>query len=307
MVHPGDRGGDLLQEWGLRPDLLGGVWHRDSLTASGPVHRLESVFSGEVWRRMLAWGGLRADFLTVLLDGRTVPPRHYSRSVEIAGREFNDILDKEAVLRHIAAGATAVMGSVHQYDETVGLAAQDLSRHFGAEVQAHAFFTPPGCPGLAPHTDGEDNLLLQLEGSKVWSLWATDRISVAGGYPAADELGTPTKVVVLHPGDVLYIPLGWVHAGTTTDRASLHMTFQILPLLARQSLLDLAERVIERRVPLDRLAPAPYVSAPRQKRLEQDVLIALEQALAPDESTQRVDDGAAHEPVPTHEPTSTGP
>ena len=41
--------------------------------------------------------------------------------------------------------------------------------------------------------------------------------------------GDPVHDVDLHPGDVLYLPRGWIHAAEANDGTSLHLTFGVHP------------------------------------------------------------------------------
>lgn len=72
--------------------------------------------------------------------------------------------------------------------------------------------------GVGPHWDSYDVFLLQVQGQRRWRVGPT-------GYPAelpATVPGLPLKIVaqpqfdrefVLDPGDMLYLPPGWVHDG----------------------------------------------------------------------------------------------
>lgn len=69
-----------------------------------------------------------------------------------------------------------------------------------------------------------------MEGSKRWQLFApvTPEGQLAR-YPSDDfeleELGEPAFEVVLHPGDLLYMPRGTIHRGVAMpDSHSLHLT-----------------------------------------------------------------------------------
>ncbi len=97
--------------------------------------------------------------------------------------------------------------------------------------------------GTAPHFDQNVNLVLQLHGTKTWSL--APNTSVARpmtrytiGQPLDPELQSYAKLpmpralpadrtdVVLEPGSVLFVPRGmWHSTHATTDALSLNFTF----------------------------------------------------------------------------------
>jgi len=87
-------------------------------------------------------------------------------------------------------------------------------------VYTNTYVTPPASQAVPPHADDRDVFILQLCGRKHWRVFASPPIK----FPYTDEqvgknLGIPDEVFsrppaiecVLEPGDVLYMPRGWVH------------------------------------------------------------------------------------------------
>lgn len=273
--HDQTAAGRLLEGWGFAADDLAAAWRSEPLRTTGSAGRFEEVFGTEALWHLVDHGGLRAEFLSLVLDGRPVPASTYSRTVEIAGRDHGDILDADAVRRHVGFGGTVVMGSLHHYHPAVAQAASALQEYFRTEVQAHAFLTAAGRSGLRPHVDGEDNLLLQLSGTKQWQLWDTSAVQVDAWYPPANDLGEPDMVQTLSRGDSLYIPLGWAHAGQATEAASLHLTYQVLPPDVGEILNGLVDRVTGAWHPTAPPSGAIALSDQARARFEEDVRLAL--------------------------------
>jgi hypothetical protein len=94
-------------------------------------------------------------------------------------------------------------------------------------VGANAYLTPPHARGFPAHFDAHDVFVLQLEGTKHWSVYPP-----AMAAPLPDQwfpvhgkpLGLPLYEVALQAGDLLYIPRGYVHEARTSTCASLHLT-----------------------------------------------------------------------------------
>jgi hypothetical protein len=105
-----------------------------------------------------------------------------------------------------------------------------LEALFSCHVQANAYLTPGGHGGFAPHHDMHDVFVLQIHGAKTWRLY--DRSAPAGlrgDITAAGIAGEPSEILILHPGDCLYLPRGWVHAATNAGgEPSLHVTIGLL-------------------------------------------------------------------------------
>ena len=93
------------------------------------------------------------------------------------------------------------------------------------------YLTPAGAQGAKPHYDTHDVFVLQVAGSKKWTLFGTPVESPLSGQDfdaRLHELGAPTLEFELNPGDVAYIPRGLAHEARSTATISLHVTAGIL-------------------------------------------------------------------------------
>jgi hypothetical protein len=110
---------------------------------------------------------------------------------------------------------------------------QDLQKSF-PHAYANTYLTPPNSQAVPPHADDRDVLVLQLVGSKVWKVYET--VPVPYPYPREQvgKEGIPVPLQVtegplavsttLQPGDVLYMPRGFVHEAHCQDNLSFHLT-----------------------------------------------------------------------------------
>jgi hypothetical protein len=102
-------------------------------------------------------------------------------------------------------------------------------------VQANAYITPPQNRGFDDHYDVHDVFVLQIEGTKRWIIhepvhtdplrdqpWTDRRSAVAEAAKGEAYIDT-----VLEPGDVLYLPRGWLHAAQAQGEVSIHLTLGI--------------------------------------------------------------------------------
>lgn len=113
----------------------------------------------------------------------------------------------------------------------------DLQKEF-PHVYANCYLTPPNSQAVPPHADDRDVLVLQIVGSKEWKVY--ENVPIPYPYPG-EEVGKdgksiPTKVLdgplcidtTLEPGDVLYMPRGFVHqAHSPTNKPSFHVTIAL--------------------------------------------------------------------------------
>lgn len=119
---------------------------------------------------------------------------------------------------------------------------RSLEREFSCPVQTNVYLTPPGAQGAAAHYDTHDVFVLQIAGSKRWTVFGTPvELPLSGqSYDARiHELGAPRMEFELNAGDVAYIPRGAAHLARSTDSISLHITAGILRYTWADFLLEL--------------------------------------------------------------------
>lgn len=113
-----------------------------------------------------------------------------------------------------------------------------LSKHIGA----NAYLSPPRSQGFAIHYDPHDVFILQLAGRKSWRLYG-QHVAFPTRPPsdpiAAETAGTPTRELVLSPGDLIYIPRGVLHDANTMEAASLHLTLSMEVVTWRDLITEL--------------------------------------------------------------------
>src|SRR6185437_8941466 len=124
------------------------------------------------------------------------------------------------------AGATLVLERMDAY--LPGLAA--LCRAVELETDGSAwpnlYWTPPRARGFDAHRDDHDVFILQIHGTKQWTLYAMAP-PLPDGEQEGDHPRPPGKVsarCLLRPGDLLYIPRGLAHSAKSGARDSLHVT-----------------------------------------------------------------------------------
>ena len=113
----------------------------------------------------------------------------------------------------------------HEHNETIHTLLSLLESEFGCMVGSNAYLTPLNSQGFAPHYDDVDVFILQLEGFKRWRVYAPfnkretlPRASSADYTEKQMDEAEEEVDMVLGPGDVLYLPRGWIHQAETVVR-----------------------------------------------------------------------------------------
>jgi len=209
------------------------VWGRTALLTRG-ASDFSDLFSAESVDELISRRGLRTPFLRVAKGGSTFPDSSFTSPAGV-GATISDQLEDTALWRKFADGATLVLQALHRTWEPVSDFSSRLSTELGHPVQANAYVTPPQNRGFDDHYDVHDVFVLQIEGTKRWIIhepvhpdplrdqpWTDRRSAVAEAAKGEAYIDT-----VLEPGDVLYLPRGWLHAAQAQGEVSIHLTLGI--------------------------------------------------------------------------------
>jgi hypothetical protein len=137
-------------------------------------------------------------------------------------------IDLAGLYQQHREGATIVCS---QMQDKIG-SLMDLCRagqyRLSQRCQTNLYLSPPNSQGFKTHHDTHDVFVLQILGSKVWSLYGTDISLPLRGQKFETRLHVrrePENVVTLQAGDLLYCPRGLIHDARSTNEPSLHVTF----------------------------------------------------------------------------------
>ncbi|MBX9753060.1 MAG: cupin domain-containing protein [Roseococcus sp.] len=157
-------------------------------------------------------------------------------------------VDLPRLLQLFDAGASLVVSQFHETHPPLAAFCRGLERLFLHAVQSNIYLTPPAAQGFRTHFDTHDVLVLQVEGRKRWRVWDGERLTRPTRrtpWPGNMLPEGEAHVVVLEPGDALYIPRGVMHdAATEPGSLSLHATIGFMEASwaqAIRALVDVAE------------------------------------------------------------------
>ncbi|MEU1023720.1 cupin domain-containing protein, partial [Streptomyces sp. NPDC005904] len=233
-VAPPGPGVLLTRLTGLRrEEFARDVWARSALLIRR-ASDFSDLFCADAVDELISRRGLRTPFLRVAKDGSTLPESAFTSSGG-AGATIADQVDDTALWRAFADGATLVLQALHRTWGPVTDFCSGLAAELGHPVQANAYVTPPQNRGFDDHYDVHDVFVLQIAGTKRWIIhepvhpdplrdqpWSDRRAAVAEA-----ARGEPHIDTVLAPGDVLYLPRGWLHAARARGEVSIHLTLGV--------------------------------------------------------------------------------
>jgi ribosomal protein L16 Arg81 hydroxylase len=106
-------------------------------------------------------------------------------------------------------GATIALSFLDTVIPSLADFCRSLETEFTFPFQANVYLTPARAQGAKPHCDTHDVFVLQVTGSKKWTIYGTPvelPPSEQDFDPSVHELGAPTLEFELNTGDLAYIP-----------------------------------------------------------------------------------------------------
>lgn len=198
------------------------------------MNEVGDLFSARAVDELISLRGLRTPFLRIAKDGHTFGDREFTGGGG-AGAAVGDQLDDDLIWRHFEAGATLVLQGLHRSYEPVLRFTQELAADLGHPCQVNAYVTPPQSTGFSDHYDVHDVFVVQVEGEKQWRIrepvwplplrdqpWGQHRDAISAAAQAE-----PLDEFVMTPGDVLYLPRGYLHSATALGEVSIHLTIGV--------------------------------------------------------------------------------
>lgn len=213
-------------------------WERAPLVVTRrEAGRFDGLITRASFDRFVAHGNLRLPFFRLFKDGVLVSPDACTTTRQVGPNLDTGLADLNALYDGFADGATIVLVALEKALTPVGRLCREFEALFDCPFQAYAYLSPPDARGPPAHYDTHDVIALQVAGHKHWRIWDAPwplpmRMSEnAYDHEAVLEhakRNAPIAEVTLAPGDSLYVPRGFIHAATTGDEPSLHVSLSAM-------------------------------------------------------------------------------
>jgi ribosomal protein L16 Arg81 hydroxylase len=182
-----------------------------------------SLLSLDEVDRVITTLGLRYPAITLKNAGQPVTSDDYT--VE------GDSIDVAKVYQLFEKGSTITLSYLDTVVPALTVCCRSLENEFSFPFQTNVYLTPARAQGAKYHYDSHDVFVLQIAGSKRWTLYGTPVELPLRGQdfdPDVHERGEPTLDFELEAGDFAYIPRGVVHDACSSETTSLHITVGVL-------------------------------------------------------------------------------
>jgi lysine-specific demethylase/histidyl-hydroxylase NO66 len=212
-------------------EFLEHYWERRPLAIERDEEgRYDDLLSETDVEEIVCSGGLRYPGFRLVKASEQLSARSYTVDIPWRPTPFSGSADVERVLAEWERGATIVLQGLHLTRPSLGAFCRSLEETLGHPAQANAYYTPRAAQGLPVHHDTHDVFVLQVAGEKRWLVYEPVFELPLKNQRYSSELGEPGEAVedrVLRPGDMLYLPRGWLHEAVTSETDSLHLTIGV--------------------------------------------------------------------------------
>lgn len=186
-----------------------------------------SLLSVAAIDRYLATSSPRFPDVFVVDAAREVKSEDYSfPNSEPTGR-----IDLPRAYQLFESGSTISLSHMHERLPELAALCRAVEETFSAHFQTNVYLSPPHAQGFKIHFDSHDVFVLQVSGSKQWTIYDTlIELPLHGQAYEHDRHipGSPTGELTLKAGDVFYCPRGLFHSARSTDEISLHITLGLI-------------------------------------------------------------------------------
>lgn len=252
----------LRNYWEQRPLFVGN---------SETSEELRTLLNPNDVDRLLTTSELRYPAFRLAKLGQDIPLSQYTRDIRrLDGPNITGLVDVDSVISHFQEGATLILQGLHRSWEPLATLCRSLERTLNYPTQTNLYFTPPNAQGFAKHWDTHDVFVIQLTGHKQWLVYGSPTPLPMDNqrYSETGDILEPLLTRTLVPGDVLYIPRGFVHEGKTSASASLHVTLGVLSYTWRDLLHILIDVCAQHDIALRRgIPPADRLSEQATKNI----------------------------------------
>ena len=180
--------------------------------------------------RLVTTADLTYPEFRLVRSGSPLPLPDYTKTTSASGGPPRRVADPDRIVEEYGKGATVILQGLHRSWTPLAALCRSLEAVLSHPTQTNIYVTPPGSQGFAPHYDTHDVFILQIDGSKHWRLYDSP-IPLPERSQSFKEQGSPAGELMheldLAPGDLLYLPRGFIHEALTSEQRSIHVTLGI--------------------------------------------------------------------------------
>jgi ribosomal protein L16 Arg81 hydroxylase len=128
-------------------------------------------------------------------------------------------------------GATIIINELQRRWPPLGNFCRCLENYFNHVFNTNIYLTPVKAQGFTPHYDTHDVFILQVFGTKRWRIYEGPIDLPLPDQPYdPDQISSTPELMKfeMQPGDLAYIPRGYVHEASSHKSSSVHITVGVI-------------------------------------------------------------------------------
>lgn len=291
LLAPFDRARFLAEHWEQKPLIV----RRDD-----PSY----------WRDLVTVDDVNRVITTRNMHHPAVGMTNASRKVNAEEYTYaSGLVDTARLYRHFAEGSTVTLNGFETEHPALALLCRSMERELSIRFQTNLYFTPAQAQGFRTHYDSHDVFVIQVHGSKHWTLYNTPvelPYRRQEFHPDDFTVGPLSAEFTLEAGDVLYIPRGLMHDARSLDETSLHITLGALHTSVTEVLAEALSQLGLREVDFRRGTPVGYARPGFDRTATVASLRALLRRVADEANLDAALEHFAHDLVSTRHPRLPG-
>jgi len=206
-------------------------WERRPLhLCRDDAHYFDSILTNGDLESIISSADLRYPAIQLAKNGCYLAAEAYTKNIKHGSEFFHGVPDLGQIQSEYRSGATVVLPALQRTWAPLRELCAALEDEFSHAVHANAYLTPGDSPGFTPHYDTHEVFVLQIAGTKRWRMYEPSLTlphRTQPFTPMGYALPPPILELELMPGDLLYLPRGYVHAANTSNSHSAHITVGI--------------------------------------------------------------------------------
>jgi ribosomal protein L16 Arg81 hydroxylase len=219
LLSPVDQKGFFADYWEKQPLLV---------QRHNPVY-YENLLSLRDIDYIISSTDLRYPAVRMVKDGVAVGLAEFAEDVPWGNDTYYGTIIPDKLYEQYRNGASVVFQALHRAWKPLALLCRTLEAELHHHVQTNIYLTPKAAQGFKPHYDTHDVFILQIAGSKCWRIYEPPlqlphRSQPSNNARLREQPGALIMEFDLQPGDLFYMPRGYVHEALTDHSESVHIT-----------------------------------------------------------------------------------
>lgn len=210
----------------LRQHFMSNVWGKQHLIWKSDFH-LQCALKINDIKEIIKTSDMNYPEVSCLSKNGVLNPEHYVSHFNT--EKSVSVIEPSKLMDQLNHGNTLRFKEFYTYHQPWVFLKESLARIFSCPISLNVYLSHQA-EGIKPHFDVHHIFIVQLEGVKTWHIGPISKQFPRYDFAPGAGMSFPEEicdVIELHPGDIMYLPIGLWHK-TSTLNESLHLAIGIL-------------------------------------------------------------------------------